>query len=74
MLVTIGTLFLIANFTRLDFGDLWPVILIVMGGLMFLRPSTSRVGHLNPGEQPAPVAPTAPSTSSQNPSSQVTNV
>ena len=74
MMVTIGTLFLIANYTRFDFGDLWPVILIVMGGLMFLRPSTSRVGHLNPGEQPPPASPTAPTSGSENPSSQVHNV
>ncbi|MGH9577584.1 MAG: hypothetical protein ACRD3R_09110 [Terriglobales bacterium] len=75
MMVTIGTLSLIANYTRFDFGDLWPVILIVMGGLMLLRPSSSRTGHLNPGAQPpTPPAPSAPASSSQNPSSQVPNV
>lgn len=74
MMVTIGTLFLVDNYTRLNFGDLWPVILIVMGGLMFLRPSGSRAGHLNPGEPSTPAAPTAPTTGSENPSSQVHNV
>ncbi len=75
MMVTIGTLFLIANYTRFDFGDLWPVILIVMGGLMLLRPSLSRAGHMNAGAPPpTPPAPSAPDTSSQNPSSQVSNV
>lgn len=76
MMVTIGTLFLIANYTRFDFHDLWPVILIVMGGLMLLRPSSSRAGHQNPGVQPPtpPPAPSAPASSSQNPSSQVPNV
>ncbi|MGH9601988.1 MAG: LiaI-LiaF-like domain-containing protein [Terriglobales bacterium] len=74
MMVTIGTLFLIANYTRFDFGDLWPVILIVMGGLMLLRPSFSRAGHLNPGGPPTPPNPTAPASGSQNPSSQVQNV
>ncbi len=74
MMVTIGTLFLITNYTRFDFGDLWPVILIVMGGLMFLRPSSSRAGHLNPGEQTTPAAPAAPASGSENPSSQVHNV
>ncbi len=72
MMVTIGTLFLIANYTRFDFGDLWPLILIVMGALMLLRPSSSRSGHLNPGEPPPAVS--APASSSQNPSSQVPNV
>lgn len=75
MMVTIGTLFLIANYTRFDFHDLWPVILIVMGGLMLLRPSSSRAGHLNPGEQPpTPPASSGPASSSSNPSSQVSNV
>ena len=73
MMVTIGTLFLIANYTRFDFGDLWPVILIVMGGLMLLRPSSSRGGHMNPGVQPAPPTPPA-GPASQNPGSQVPNV
>ena len=75
MMVTIGTLFLIANYTRFDFHDLWPVILIVMGGLMLLRPSSSRAGHLNPGEPPpTPPASSGPASSSSNPSSQVSNV
>ena len=75
MMVTIGTLFLIANYTRFDFHDLWPIILIVMGGLMLLRPSSSRAGHVNPGAQPpGPQAPSGPASSSSNPSSQVSNV
>ncbi len=75
MMVTIGTLFLIANYTRFDFGDLWPIILIVMGGLMLLRPSLSRAGHVSPGAQPpTPPAPSAPASSSPNSSSQVSNV
>jgi hypothetical protein len=74
MMVTIGTLFLIANYTRFDFHDLWPVILIVLGGLMFLRPSSSRAGHLNPGVPPTPPTPSAPASGSENPSSQVQNV
>jgi hypothetical protein len=74
MMVTVGALFLIDNYSdRVDFGDLWPVILIVMGGLMLLRPSSSRGGHLNPGVQAAPPTPPA-APASQNPSSQVPNV
>ncbi|MGH9554269.1 MAG: hypothetical protein ACRD2Y_00470 [Terriglobales bacterium] len=74
MMVTIGTLFLIANYTRFDFGDLWPVILIVMGGLMFLRPSSSRAGHFNPGLPPPTATAPEAASGSQNPSSQVNNV
>ena len=73
MMVTVGTLFLIANYTRFDFHDLWPIILIVLGGLMLLRPSKSRAGHFNPGTPP-PTPPSAPASSSQNSSSQVQNV
>ena len=75
MMVTVGTLFLIANYTRFDFHDLWPVILIVLGGMMLLRPSSSRAGHTQPGMQPMPPAPPAgPASGSQNSSSQVQNV
>jgi phage shock protein C len=31
VLVTLGTMFLIDEFTSLSFGDLWPVILVVIG-------------------------------------------
>ena len=35
VLITIGILFLISQFVpRISFGDLWPVVLIVIGGLM----------------------------------------
>jgi phage shock protein C len=33
VLITLGVLFLIANLVPdLDFGDLWPILLIVIGG------------------------------------------
>ena len=38
ILITLGILFLIARFVpNLDFGDLWPVILIVVGITVLLR-------------------------------------
>ena len=75
MMVTVGTLFLIANYTRFDFHDLWPVILIVLGGMMLLRPSSSRTGHIQLGMPPMPPAPpSGPASGSQNSSSQVQNV
>jgi hypothetical protein len=34
VLITLGTLFLIAEFVpRLDFGDLWPILLIAIGAV-----------------------------------------
>ena len=45
ILITIGGLFLIDRFMpRIDFGDLWPVILIAVGGILiaknYQRPKT----------------------------------
>lgn len=42
ILITLGALFLIDRFfPRIDFGDLWPVILIV-GGILLLRNSFNK--------------------------------
>ena len=46
IMVTIGAIFLISNFTqRLDMGDLWPLILIVIGVIKLIEYSTSTEGH-----------------------------
>ena len=38
ILITLGILFLIARFVpNIDFGDLWPVILIVVGITILMR-------------------------------------
>jgi len=37
MLITIGALFLVSNFTHIDFGDLWPVIIIAVGVMIILN-------------------------------------
>jgi phage shock protein PspC (stress-responsive transcriptional regulator) len=37
ILVGLGILFLINNFTDIDFGKLWPVILIVVGAAILLK-------------------------------------
>lgn len=40
ILITLGVLFLIPTFIHwLDFGDLWPVLLIVIGGVIIYRHS-----------------------------------
>ena len=48
VLITIGAIFLITNFVRhFDFGDLWPLILIVVGVLKLIEYSASTEGHQN---------------------------
>jgi uncharacterized membrane protein HdeD (DUF308 family) len=38
ILITIGSLFLIEELTNFDFGGyMWPIIMIVSGGLLLLR-------------------------------------
>ncbi len=46
ILITLGVLFMISGFVRgIDFGDLWPVILIVIGVIKLLEFSASTEGH-----------------------------
>jgi hypothetical protein len=37
VLILIGSIFLVDQFGWADFGDLWPVILIGVGGVMIFR-------------------------------------
>jgi hypothetical protein len=45
MLITIGAIFLAGEYTRYDMGQLWPVLLIVAGVVMFAQ-SASRTGRV----------------------------
>jgi phage shock protein PspC (stress-responsive transcriptional regulator) len=46
ILIAIGGIFLIDRFVpRIDFGDLWPVILIVIGGILISK------SYINPKKQ-----------------------
>jgi hypothetical protein len=45
LLITIGVLFLIGEYTRYGFGDLWPVLLIVLGIIAVAQAFASRAGH-----------------------------
>ncbi|HXQ24867.1 MAG TPA: DUF5668 domain-containing protein [Candidatus Acidoferrales bacterium] len=45
MLIAVGVIFLIGAFTRYGFGDLWPVLLIVAGIVLFTQSVASRAGH-----------------------------
>lgn len=46
VLITVGVIFLLAEFSRrFDFGDLWPLILIVIGVIKLLEYGASTEGH-----------------------------
>lgn len=46
ILITLGLLFFLPQFFhRLDFGDLWPVLLIVIGVVKLIEYSASTEGH-----------------------------
>ena len=50
ILITLGILFALNNFTRYSFSETWPVLLIVVGLLSLLGRGTS----LPPGQPPPP--------------------
>jgi hypothetical protein len=46
VLITIGVLFLIGEYTRYSFFDLWPILLIVIGVVLVGQSLVSRQGHV----------------------------
>jgi len=67
ILVTIGIMGLLDEFTPVRWGESWPLILIVIGVLKFLQITGSRVGHIEPDVQRPAAPPDTPATpSSQN--------
>jgi hypothetical protein len=46
MLITIGVLFLIGQYTMYSFGQLWPVILIAIGAVKVAESLASSEGHV----------------------------
>ena len=47
ILITVGILFLIGQYSRYSFGDLWPVLLIVIGVILVLQSLASKQGHIS---------------------------
>lgn len=45
LLITLGAICLLGQFTDYGFARLWPVIMLVAGGLTLARSSASREGH-----------------------------
>jgi len=61
VLVTLGFLFLLEQFSwRLGFRNTWPILLVVIGVMGFLRSSGSTAGHIEAGtSMPVAAAPSA---------------
>ncbi len=57
VLITVGVLWLISDFTRWNFDRTWPVLLIVIGACVIAERSAPMTGHV----APPPSAPTGPS-------------
>ncbi|MGH9707568.1 MAG: LiaI-LiaF-like domain-containing protein [Candidatus Acidiferrales bacterium] len=45
MLITVGVIFLLAEYSRFDFRDLWPFLLIVAGLILVAQSMASKEGH-----------------------------
>jgi Domain of unknown function (DUF5668) len=45
ILITLGVLFLIAEYSPYGFGRLWPILLIVVGVMAVLQSTASHDGH-----------------------------
>lgn len=45
MLITVGVIFLIGEYTRYSVADLWPILLIVAGIISIWQSMASREGH-----------------------------
>jgi hypothetical protein len=46
MIITVGVLFLIGEYTRFSFLELWPILLIVAGVVLTAQSLASTEGHL----------------------------
>ena len=57
LLVTLGVLFLIDEYTSVGFDKTWPIILLIIGVVLLLQRNAPTAGHvdttqLGPGNQP----------------------
>lgn len=45
VLITVGVLLMMGQWTPYDFGDLWPVLLIAIGAVKLIESTASTEGH-----------------------------
>ncbi len=77
ILLTVGGLFLLSEFTHVRFDSSWPVLLIVIGVVMVWRHAGSTEGHVPRSlavPPPPPSPPQSPPSTSGSDSSQVPHV
>jgi hypothetical protein len=60
ILITLGVLFMLHEYWVLRFHETFPVLLIVIGILLYLGRSASTEGHVEPPLPAAPLPPTPP--------------
>jgi hypothetical protein len=48
MLIALGVIFLVGEYTSYNMGQLWPVLLIVAGVVLFAQTVASKDGHTGP--------------------------
>jgi hypothetical protein len=76
VLITVGFLSLLEDFTRFDWNRTWPVLILVIGVVMLLRSNASWEGHVqvnDPNQAPPPPVPTS-TEAPQPPANEVRNV
>jgi hypothetical protein len=79
ILVTLGVLFLLQEFGswRVNFDHTWPLVLIVIGGVILAKRNASMIGHVDPAQgyvvlpQPGQTNPATTVTPPSPPSSEV---
>jgi hypothetical protein len=77
VLVTVGFLSLLEDFTRFGWDRTWPVLILVIGIVMLLRSNASWQGHVAVRNESAPPPPPPPSNTietPQPPANEVKNV
>lgn len=66
VVITLGLLFLLGEFTRFEFHETWPALLIVIGLIKVIQSSTPAEGHVD-CQFGSPTPPPPPSDTSQVP-------
>jgi hypothetical protein len=46
MIISVGVLFLVAEYSRYSFFDLWPILLIILGVLLVAQALAPKQGHI----------------------------